>query len=200
MSEEVLRGYAADAPELIPAYEALRPEEVLAPVLDLLPRRLSPILDVGAGTGRTAAWLAGHGHSVVASEPVAPLREAGLTLHPQLQWIGDRLPHLPAVSALGERFDLILVIGVWQHLPVDGHRDAIAVLSRLLAPARRLIISLRHGPGAASRPCYPASADDLCAIAAAEGLRLLRRQETGSIQQANRDKGVTWTWLVFEAA
>ena len=66
-----LEGYATDAAELIPAYEALSTTEVLAPVIDLLPSRACRALDVGAGTGRDAAWLVEQGHQVTAVEPVA---------------------------------------------------------------------------------------------------------------------------------
>jgi SAM-dependent methyltransferase len=197
--DEAIQGYVAGAPQLVAAFEALRSEDVLAPVLDLLPARPGHVLDVGAGTGRDAAWLAGKGHAVLAVEPAAPLREAGMALRPDLEWLDDRLPHLCAISALDARFDLILLVGVWQHLPLETHGDAIAALRRLLKPAGRLILSLRHGPGAPSRPCFAASPAAVRIIAEAEGLRLLVERQSDSIQQANRDAGVTWTWLAFEA-
>jgi SAM-dependent methyltransferase len=196
--QQVLDGYAADAPRLITTYEALSTETVLAPVGDLVPAPPARVLDVGAGTGRDAAWLSSLGHSVTAAEPVAPLREAGMALHPALRWIDDRLPDLQLLRAAGERFDLILLNGVWQHLPPALHAEGIAALSDLLARGGRLIQSIRHGPGAANRPCYPAVVEDLCAMAEARGLRLRRRRAAASIQQANRDAGITWTWLAFE--
>jgi SAM-dependent methyltransferase len=198
--DEAIRGYVADAPNLVAAFESLRTEEVLASVLDLLPRRPRRALEIGAGTGRDAAWLGRKGHTVLASEPAAPLREAGIALHPELRWLDDSLPHLRAVSALGERFGLILLVGVWQHLPPEEHAAAIAALVPLLDPGGRLILSLRHGPGAPGRPCFAASPAAIRTMAEAEGLRLLAERQAESIQPANRAAGVTWTWLAFEAA
>lgn len=200
MIEQVLDGYAADAADLLVPFEALSTEEVLAPVLQLLPAAPCRALDVGAGTGRDAAWLARRGHRVVAAEPVAALREAGATLHPELRWIDDRLPDLMALRATGETFDLILLVGVWQHLPRERHGEGVETLAGLLAPRGRLILSLRHGPGAPSRPCFPASPDRISALADGQGLDRLLRRDAPSVQQENRDRGVTWTWLCFERA
>jgi len=198
---QVLRGYAADAEDLIPRFEALSSEEVLAPVLDLLPVRPSLILEVGAGTGRDAAWLAVQGHEVVAAEPVEELRRAGMALHPVpgLSWIEDRLPDLPMLLRGGQSYGLILIVAVWQHLRPEHHRATIESLAELMAPGGRLIFSLRHGPGSPTRPCYPASPEQLIQIAQGERLRLIARRESQSIQQRNRDQGVTWTWLCLGA-
>ena len=196
--ESILTGYAADAANLISLFEALSTEEVLAPVLDLLPSASSRILEVGAGTGRDAAWLAARGHHVTAVEPVEALRRAGMALHPEPDWTDDRLPGLERVCALGEHYDLVLLVAVWQHLPPEQHRTGIAALAGLIAPAGRLILSLRHGPGSPSRPCFPTNPEAIVADAAEAGLRLVRRVAAPSIQQQNRDAGVTWTWLCLE--
>ena len=197
---DVLRGYAVAAVELIPRFEAIQTAEFLAPVQALLPSAPSRILDVGAGTGRDAAWFAEQGHHVVAVEPVDELREAGRLLHPsdQIQWVKDRLPCLDQSGTRSSDYDLVLVLAVWQHLPAVVHRQAMRVLADKVAAQGRLIMCLRHGPGAPSRPCYPASPDEIVEYAAKSELRLLRRCSAESIQQANRDAGVTWTWLCFE--
>ena len=197
---DILGGYAAEAGELVPRFEALASEEVLAPVADLLPAPPCRALDVGAGTGRDAAWLLGKGYEVVAAEPVEELRRAGMALHPGLEWVDDRLPDLAAVRRGGRDYGLILIVGVWQHLRPDDHRAALASLASLFAPGGRVIMSLRHGPGAPGRPCYPASPEDVIGLAEGEGLRLVARRESMSIQQRNRDAGVTWTWLCLTPA
>jgi len=92
----------------------------------------------------------------------------------------------------------VLVIAVWQHLPPVEHREAIGVLADKLAPRGRLILSLRHGPGAAARPCHPADAERIVAYAKDAGLELRMRRSAESVQQRNRDLRVTWTWLCFE--
>lgn len=199
---DVLQGYAEDAQDLIPRFEALSSENVLATVRDLLPKPPSRVLDVGAGTGRDAAWLARQGHEVTAAEPVEALRRAGMALHrlSNLSWTDDRLPDLPGLVRSARRYDLILLVAVWQHLRAEQHEAAIATLASLLAPGGRLILSLRHGPGAPRRPCYPASPGQIIRAAADARLDLTARRESASIQQKNRDAGVTWTWLCFDAA
>ena len=198
---DVLRGYAADAAELIPRFEALRTPEVLAPVEALLPVQPCRVLDIGAGTGRDAAWLAGRGHNVVAVEPVRELREAGMALHrsERIRWVDDRLPTLDRLPE-PSLYDLILAVAVWQHLPASEHRQAIETLAGRLSSAGRLIISLRHGPGAPKRPCFPAGPDRIVSYAEDAAMRLRMRRSAGSVQQKNRDAGVTWTWLCFERA
>src|SRR3954464_8881282 len=102
----ILEGYAASAtPELIARYDAIPVGDIYAPVLDLFPIRPSRIADIGAGTGRDSAWLAGLGHSLLAVEPVDELRRAGLALHdsPAIDWLNDTLPVLEHIPA-GSRF------------------------------------------------------------------------------------------------
>jgi len=194
----IFEGYAADAAELVPRFEALRSVEVLAPVLDLLPVRACKALDIGAGTGRDAAWLAARGHRVLAVEPVDALRSAGQSLHSEVEWLADSLPELAKTRARGERFSLILCIAVWQHLPASEHAAAMTAIASLLAPGGRAILSIRHGPGAPGRPCYPADVDGLVGAAHREGLDLVARRAAESIQPQNRAAGVTWDWLVLD--
>jgi SAM-dependent methyltransferase len=198
---DVLRGYAVDAATLISKFEALRTSEVLAPVAALLPSRPCRVLEIGAGTGRDAAWLAARGHSVVAVEPVKELRDGGMALHPsdRIRWVDDRLPSLGRLRE-PSLYDLILVVAVWQHLPASQHRQAIETLARRLSSEGRLIISLRHGPGSLMRPCFPAEPDLIVRYAEDAALRVRMRRSAGSVQQKNRDAGVTWTWLCFERA
>ncbi|HEY6815779.1 MAG TPA: methyltransferase domain-containing protein [Croceibacterium sp.] len=196
----ILEGYAAGAREMVPRFEALRTEAVLGPVLDLLPALPCRALDLGAGTGRDAAWLARRGHRVLAVEPVEELRRAGEALHrlPRLEWLDDSLPALTKTRMRDERFDLILCVGVWQHLPAELHESAIAAIASLAAAGGRGILSLRHGPGAPGRPCFAADPDVVVAAAERAGLDLVARRAADSVQPGNRAAGVTWTWLVFD--
>lgn len=195
----IFDGYAEEAAALIAQFEALSSAEVLAPVADLLPARPSRILEVGAGTGRDAAWLAEKGHRVVAVEPVRALREAGRALHPspRIVWVDDSLPDLATLRRTGELFDLVLLVAVWQHLRPDRHAAALADLAALTAPGGRLILSLRHGPGASARPCFPAAPEEVVRCAGEVGFSLLAHRDAASVQARNRAAGVTWTWLAF---
>src|SRR5262249_62188734 len=77
------------------------------------------MFDIGAGTGRDAAWLAAKGHEVVAIEPSNAMRRHGQQLHQRdhIRWVDDRLPSLATTLRLGLAADIILLSGVWQHLP-----------------------------------------------------------------------------------
>lgn len=194
----VLEGYqAAATAERIASWEAIDDEALLRPVARYLPPPPARLAEVGAGTGRTAAWLSAKGHEVTAIEPVAALREAGMALHggQGIEWIDDRLPGLADVR--DRTFDGVLLIAVWQHLPLASRRAALARLAAMVAPGGVLLMSLRHGPGARGRPVYPC--DPAETIGQAEWLRLglLHREEAPSLQEGNRAMGVTWTWLAF---
>lgn len=197
---DIFRGYASEAAELIPRFEAISTLQLLAPVADWISERPARILEVGAGTGRDAAWLAGQGHEVVAVEPVEALREAARALHPsdKIQWLDDRLPGLERVRGTHAAFDLVLAVAVWQHVKPEEQPVALEVLSGLMAAKGRLILSLRHGPGAPTRPCFPADPDGIVQRAERLGLKLGKRIETASVQRKNQDAGVSWTWLCFE--
>jgi SAM-dependent methyltransferase len=195
---DVLQGYKTAAPDLIARFECISPAQVYGPVIDLLPTDTSRIADIGAGTGRDAAWLAERGHAVLAVEPVDELRRAGMALHtsPKIVWLDDRLPDLMRTTKHGP-FDFLLLSAVWQHLNDDERRLAVRRLRRLTAPGGMLIMSLRHGPGAADRPVYGVAPDDTVTAALNEGFTLARRQRTSSVQAGNRAAGVYWTWLAF---
>lgn len=139
---------------------------------------------------------------MLAVEPVPEFRRAGRDLHrlSNLTWLDDRLPFLGTVAAKGAAFDLVVAIGVWQHLRPDRQSPAMATLASLVAPGGRLIISVRHGPGAPTRPCFPADVDRMIGWGEGADLKLLLRREADSVQQGNRDRGVTWTWLCMERA
>lgn len=195
-----LAGYAADAPRLIPPWIAIDPAEVHAPVLHLLPTKPSRILDIGAGVGRDAAWFAEQGHTILATEPVDALREAGIANYasPQIAWLDDRLPELTAVKARGETFDLVLLSAVWAHLDPDERRRAMPNVASQVASGGRLILSIRDGWTPENRPVFPADPDETIRLAQAEGLTLILNARSGSTQAINRANGVTWLRLAFE--
>ncbi len=199
MIETVLAGYEAAGQGLVDRFEAIDSEGLYAPVAAFMPAAPAQIADIGAGTGRDAAWLAGLGHAVVAVEPVAALREAGRALRPALTWIDDQLPALSSLRARGERFDRLLLSGVWQHLEDPARAVAMSALAGLLTPGGVLIMSLRHGPGAPSRPVWPVDVEATIVLAEGVGLTLVHCAEAASVQAGNQAAGVTWTWVCFEA-
>ena len=112
---QVLEEYAREAPDLVESFERICAADVYANVAHLLPMQPSRIVDVGAGTGRDAAWFVQLGHSVLAVEPTDHLRAAGMELHPspRITWISDTLPDLKRTLERGEVFDCVVLCAVW---------------------------------------------------------------------------------------
>ena len=202
MSAEAITGYELEGPDLAERFNALSSDEILAPVVDLVPDRPCSVLDIGAGAGRDAAWFAGRGHQVVAVEPARNLREGGLRLvaSDRIEWMDDRLPALTHVLALGRRFDLVTLIAVWQHLEAPERGRAAHSIAQLVAPGGLVMLSVRHGPGVEMRPCYPSTAEEVIGLFEGEGLTTVRRRTMPSVQPTNRARGVMWSWLAFAAA
>ena len=188
--------YERHAAQLVDQYESLSFEEVHCGLLDLLPKPGTTILDVGAGSGRDAAWFSARGYDVVAIEPSDAMRTRGRALHPstRIHWIDDSLPDLALVRRLGLSFDLILLSAVWMHIPPASRERALRKMATLLAPNGRIAISLRIGEPDADREMYTVSLHELSAMAQQFGLRLL--SATDSQDKLGR-ASVSWTTAVF---
>lgn len=178
--KDAVAAYDRRAQEFVAQYETLAFEELYADVLDLFPSGPSAILDVGAGSGRDAAWLAGRGHSVVAVEPAASMREEAVRRHTAagIQWMDDRLPGLERIHRTGMVFDLILLAAVWMHVPPADRRRAFRKMVTLLKPGGRLIVSLRHGPDDPERPMHTVSRAEIERLAAEHGAMVSRAIRT----------------------
>ena len=132
------RGYAEQAEELVARYEGIDFPAKHQAVLPLLPAAPASVIDIGAGTGRDAAWLAERGYRVVAVEPTEALRSRAIALHPSpaIEWIDDSLPALRRVVAQRRRFDLVMLTAVWMHLDAEERRVAMANVAALVAASR----------------------------------------------------------------
>jgi 2-polyprenyl-3-methyl-5-hydroxy-6-metoxy-1,4-benzoquinol methylase len=196
--QQVIEGYAAAAPELIDRFNAVSSSDLFKPIIDLLPLSRVRAVDIGAGPGRDAAWLANMGHAVLAVEPVKQFRDAGVSVHSssKIEWIDDRLPDLVETKRRGP-FDLILLCAVWQHLDDLQRLVAMRSLAELTAPGGLVVMSLRHGPSAPERTVHPVVPQETVDAASREGFTLLRRVEAESVQPANRSNSVHWTWLAL---
>lgn len=93
--------YDAQAKELAERYDRLSLLESYGCIEELIrPSHPAPLaLDVGAGSGRDAAWLLSLGYEVVAVEPAAGMRAEGERRHsdPKIHWLDDQMPGLAAV-------------------------------------------------------------------------------------------------------
>lgn len=190
-------GYGEAAEQLAVQYESVDFADIHRARLHLYPASPAAVLDIGAGTGRDAAALAALGHRVTAVEPTPELRAVAARLHPRagIRWIADALPALPALSAEGEQYDLILLTAVWMHLTPAERPPAMGAVARLLAPGGRLSLTLRHGPVPPGRRMFDLPAADTITHARAHGLHLLHQ---GTHPDPHAREGVTWTELVLE--
>jgi len=193
-------GYAEEAPDLLIRYESLPFEQVHAATLDYFPSSPASVLDIGAGTGRDAGYLAAAGHRVVAVEPTRELREPAARLHPSaaIRWVDDSLPDLDSLRADGAAYDLVLIWAVWMHLDTAQRRRAMTIVAELMKPGGRLMMSLRHGPVPPGRRMFDVQPEETIDQAEREGLQLLLRKQTGPLQKINAEADVTWSVLVFE--
>jgi SAM-dependent methyltransferase len=196
MSFPGTEGYAAQADALAAQYETARSLVTHPHLLALWPAPPAAVCDIGAGTGRDAAAFAARGHPVLAVEPTAEMRAHGRRLHadPAIVWLDDGLPDLAAVHKRGQRFGLLYLNAVLMHLDPAERARGLARLAPLLDDGGVLFLTLRHGPVPPGRRMFEVAAEEIVALAAAQGLasahRSARRDGFG------RDQ-VTWTYLAF---
>ncbi|MFM5499998.1 class I SAM-dependent methyltransferase [Aeromonas veronii] len=195
--------YQRHATELAARYQQVSSRTVhcdwltlLEPWLVAAPRRL---LDVGAGSGRDAAFLAGlhQGHSVVAVEPSQALASLGQchTRDVAVDWVNDAMPALSRVTGT---FDLILLSAVWMHLPPESRPLALARLHELLSPDGYLVLSLRlviSEQEMRERAMYPVAVDEVERLALEEGMTLLH--VSGPQEDVLARSGLSWQSLIL---
>ncbi|WP_318528607.1 class I SAM-dependent methyltransferase [Aeromonas hydrophila] len=169
---------------------------LLEPWLVVAPRRL---LDVGAGSGRDAAFLAGlnSGNNVVAVEPCHAFSALGQhhTRTLAVTWVNDSMP---ALSHVIGPFDLILLSAVWMHLSLADRPLALARLGELLSPQGYLVLSLRFSVSeqeARERAMFPVSLEEVEYLARKEGLTILH---ASALQQDVMARGeLSWQSLIL---
>ncbi len=186
--------YDAHAEDVAAQYEGVSSESVHGWLTDLLPAPSATVLDVGAGSGRDAAWLANKGYDVVATEPSSKMRESATRVHPdpRIQWSSDALPGLPELTRSGLSFDLILASAVWMHVPPGQRSRAFRKMINLLKPGGIIAITLRQGYADPQRGMHPVTAGEIEDLARNHGAFVERRTE--STDRLGRND-VSWTQI-----
>ncbi|WP_255509326.1 bifunctional 2-polyprenyl-6-hydroxyphenol methylase/3-demethylubiquinol 3-O-methyltransferase UbiG [Hahella sp. KA22] len=148
--------YNLNSEQLFHQYQSLSFEQVHAAWLDYLPATPGRALDVGAGSGRDAGWLANNGWSVTAIEPSDKLLAKAIARHSesQIQWLSDTLPDLERLQE-SNSYHLILVSAVWMHLTPAQQTQSLQRLRRLQAPDGVIVITWRNLADEQERRFYP---------------------------------------------
>ena len=198
MSWDTVTPYHRGFREFAEAYDAFGFEDVHAGALPFLPASPGLVLDVGAGSGRDAAWFAARGWQVVAAEPATALREEAARRHPSplIRWLDDRLPALANVHRLGLSFDLIWLSGVWMHMPPEDRPRAMRKLATLLKPGGRMMLTLRHGPAPADRPMWPVDVHEAERLGVDHGLALRVATERQEDRGGRTD--IRWQTVILD--
>jgi SAM-dependent methyltransferase len=196
-TDRTIQIYNNNAEQFASEYESLAFESVHAEALEFLQRAPAAVLDVGAGSGRDAAWFAERGCDVVAVEPAAQMIVAGKALHPdaRIRWVQDKLPELKTVMRLGLSFDIILLSAVWMHVHEDDRQRSFRKLISLLKAGGIMVISLRHGPISGQRQVYPGSVSEIERLAGQYGIAVVRTRT--SADQLGRDD-VQWETVCLQ--
>lgn len=188
--------YSKNANKFAEEYEKIFPEKVHEHWVQFLPIAKAQILDIGAGSGRDAAWFVKMGHEVVAVEPADALRQRAQELHcdTSIQWIDDYLPTLRKIYKLGLKFDLILICAVWMHIKPSDREKAFSKIVGLLKPGGILVFNLRYGESTNERKMYTVDSETMCERAAHFGLKLMLNTE--SPDRLGR-LNISWRLIVF---
>ena len=191
--------YSENAPILTSKYNSLNPESLHASWSRFIPDDPGIALDIGAGTGRDANWLADKGWDVVALEPCKEFREQNQhNSYDNVIWLDDELPELKKLRTAGHRFNLILLSAVWMHVLPNKRERAFRIISELLAPGGILVITLRHGNDEQEnleRGFYPVSSGELEKFAKQRALAQVFF--TGLSDHLDRTD-VRWEVMVFQ--
>ncbi len=191
--------YSENAPILASKYNSLNPEILHASWSRLIPEDPGIALDIGAGSGRDANWLAEKGWDVIAVEPCKKFWELAKTnSRANVIWQDDELPELKSLRTAGHRFNLILLSAVWMHVLPNKRERAFRIISELLAPGGILVFTLRHGNDEREnleRGFQPVSRGELETYAKQRALAQVFY--TGSEDHLDRSD-IRWETLVFQ--
>jgi SAM-dependent methyltransferase len=197
LTELCMSLYHDRADDFFRQYQSVAAEKVHASwlaVLDTMPA--GHALDVGAGSGRDARYLASRGWSVVAVEPADALRERAMQLPVAgLTWLADALPELSVVYRLQTKFDLIVLSAVWMHIAPSARSRTLRKLAGLLKPGGKLIVTLRHGEFTDGRTAYPVSFAELKQLADAQALQATLLNEPQADELGRQE--VSWQTVLL---
>ncbi|WP_085297406.1 class I SAM-dependent methyltransferase [Cognaticolwellia mytili] len=206
--------YNVNATELAQQYLSKSFDEVHQSWSQFLPSIIenpnARILDLGAGSGRDAKYLAElaakthntkNNIQVFAAEPAKELSTLGksTTQFLKVKWLEDSLPALHNITKQEVSFDLILLSAVWMHIPSSDRARSIRKLANILKPGGKLVVSLRHGQTneeCKQRKMHAVCADELKQLATDVGL--FTKLETLKEEDKLGRNHVSWQTVVLQ--
>lgn len=193
------RYYEERSEILLRKYEQVGFEAVHADLLRLIGGQTGSALDIGCGSGRDAAWLAGRGWQVTAVDPSAAMLAGARRIHRSLRirWIKDGLPKLDKVASLGTTYDLVLLSAVWMHVQENRQAEAAATVARLTGHGGIVNLTIRSDAGEPDRGFYDTNIGLLAATFAGHGILPINDVTDGDSFDRG---GVVWRKLTFRRA
>lgn len=134
---------------------------VCADFLRFLPVVPARVLDIGSGAGQNAAELAKLGYRVVAVEPMPEFLNAAKNMYSDVpvKWSSGSLPELKCFDHEEEKFDFVLINGVWHHLDEIERFESIVRIEKITKSGSVCAISLRNGPAGMGTRVFPTDLD-----------------------------------------
>lgn len=193
---DAIAWYDAHSAEVARLYERINPNDVNGWLLRYLPTGTAAVLDVGAGTGRDAAWMARRGLRATAVEPSKGMMSEGSGRHPEtVQWLNDALPELHSLR--DRQFELVLLSAVWPHIHPSERQQAIANLIRVTSPGGIIAITF-HSKVFPERDMHPSSANEISRLARSHDATVVFRGEDHEDLMGRT--GIAWTLLAVRKA
>ena len=179
-------------------YESISPEKIHGWLRNFIPISTESVLDLGAGSGRDAAWLSERAKNVVAVEPSFEMQNFAKNTHLQanIEWINDSLPKLTKLRDKRQTFDFILLNSTWSQIPTEQRTESFYQMMRLLKPGGYLSLSFRIDSGRNKVGIYPVSLAKLKELASNYGVELI--EEHQSADQFGR-ADIAWVHALFKS-
>jgi len=130
--------------EVSAAFEGPLDRAFLAAFVELVGVAAAPVADVGCGTGRVAAFLAGRGLDVVGVDLSAAMLTVARDAHPHIRFEEGQLTALPLPEgSLGGAVCWYSII----HTPPEHLDEVFVELRRVLSADGHLLVAFQAGDG-----------------------------------------------------